>query len=295
MYGEIAAALARGEAGTLLTVVKIYGAAPCAPGTKMFVRDDGSALGTFGGRQTDARARTDALEALASGQTNLLTYHLDPEGGESVGSCGATLEIFVEPIRPEPRLIIAGSGYVAQALTRLTTAIGWRVSLLDDRSEFVQSATLPDNVTLTVGDIPELLPTLAPDTMTALVIVTRGHKVDQDALEAALGTGAGYVGMIGSPGKVRTIFRKLLRKGVASETLAQVHAPIGLDLGARTPDEIALSIAAELLMWRRGGSGEPLREHAAILANVQAEPETETESEAEAEAEAEPETEPAEA
>ena len=283
MYGEIAAALARGEAGALLTVVKIYGAAPCAPGTKVFVRDDGGLLGTFGGRQTDARARADGLQALASGETTLLTYHLDPEGGESVGSCGATLEIFVEPIRPEPRLILAGSGYVAQALARLATTIGWRVSLLDDRSEFVQAATLPDSVTLTVGDIPELLPSLAPDAMTALVIVTRGHKVDQEALEAALATPAGYVGMIGSPGKVRTIFRKLLRKGVAPEALANVHAPVGLDLGARTPDEIALSIAAELLMWRRGGSGASLREHAAILAKVRAESELEAEAEPEAE------------
>ena len=288
MYGEIAAALARGEAGALLTVVKIYGAAPCAPGTKMFVRDDGSALGTFGGRQTDARARTDGAQALASGQTGLLTYHLDPEGGESVGSCGATLEIFVEPIRPEPRLVIAGSGYVAQTLTRLATSIGWRVSLLDDRSEFVQTAALPESVTLTVGDIPELLPTLAPDAMTALVIVTRGHKVDQDALEAALTTSAGYIGMIGSPGKVRTIFRKLLRKGISSETLAQVHAPIGLDVGARTPDEIALSIAAELLLWRRGGTGVPLREHAAILAKVQAEPADEPEADVESEPDTEP-------
>ena len=283
MYGEIAAALARGEAGALLTVVKIYGAAPCAPGTKVFVRDDGGLLGTFGGRQTDARARADGLQALASGETTLLTYHLDPEGGESVGSCGATLEIFVEPIRPEPRLILAGSGYVAQALARLATTIGWRVSLLDDRSEFVQAATLPDSVTLTVGDIPELLPSLAPDAMTALVIVTRGHKVDQEALEAALATPAGYVGMIGSPGKVRTIFRKLLRKGVAPEALANVHAPVGLDLGARTPDEIALSIAAELLMWRRGGSGASLREQAAILAKVRAESELEAEAEPEAE------------
>ncbi len=291
MYGEIAAALARGEAGALLTVVKIYGAAPCAPGTKMFVRDDGSVLGTFGGRQTDARARADGLQALASGQTGLLTYHLDPEGGESVGSCGATLEIFVEPVRPEPRLILAGSGYVAQALTRLATSIGWRVSLLDDRSEFVQSAALPDNVTLTVGDIPELLPTLAPDAMTALVIVTRGHKVDQEALETALTTAAGYIGMIGSPGKVRTIFRKLLRKGITPEALERVHAPVGLDLGAKTPDEIALSIAAELLMWRRGGTGASLREHAAILAKVRAEPTSETEPEAEVE----PETETAEA
>lgn len=287
MFGDIAAALARGEAGALLTVVKIYGAAPCAPGTKVFVRDDGSMLGTFGGKQTDSRARADGLAALASSQTGLLTYHLDPEGGESVGSCGATLEIFVEPIRPEPRLIIAGSGYVAQTLARLAASIGWRVSLLDDRSEFVQAATLPESITLTVGDIPELLPSLAPDAMTALVIVTRGHRVDQDALEAALGTSAGYIGMIGSPGKVRTIFRKLLRKGISTEALAQVHAPIGLDLGAKTPDEIALSIAAELLMWRRGGSGEPLREHAAILAKLHAEPESETETETETESESE--------
>jgi xanthine dehydrogenase accessory factor len=297
MFGEIAAALARGEAGALLTVVKTYGAAPCAPGTKVFVRDDGSLLGTFGGRQTDARARADGLQALASVQTTILTYNLDPEGGESVGSCGATLEIFVEPIRPEPRLIIAGSGYVAQALTRQATAIGWRVSLLDDRSEFVQAATLPENVTLTVGDIPELLPTLAPDAMTALVIVTRGHRIDQDALEAALNTSAGYIGMIGSPGKVRTIFRKLLRKGIAAEMLEKVHAPIGLDLGARTPDEIALSIASELLMWRRDGSGQSLREHAGILAKVLAETATGStaESEQETAAETEPEAETAEA
>ena len=298
MYGEIAAALARGEAGALLTVVKTYGAAPCVPGTKVFIRSDGGVLGTFGGRQTDARARADGLQALASGETTLLTYNLDPEGGESVGSCGATLQIFVEPIRPEPRLILAGSGYVAQALTKLTTAIGWRVSLLDDRSEFVQAAALPESVTLTVGDIPDLLPSLAPDAMTALVIVTRGHKVDQEALEAALATPAGYIGMIGSPGKVRTIFRKLLRKGVSPEALASVHAPVGLDLGAKTPDEIALSIAAELLMWRRGGTGEPLREHAAILAKVQAEqthPETDADADVDAEPESEPAAEPAEA
>ena len=292
MYGEIAAALARGEAGALLTVVKTYGAAPCAPGTKVFIRSDGGVLGTFGGRQTDARARADGLQALASGETTLLTYNLDPEGGESVGSCGATLQIFVEPIRPEPRLILAGSGYVAQALTKLTTAIGWRVSLLDDRSEFVQAAALPESVTLTVGDIPDLLPSLAPDAMTALVIVTRGHKVDQEALEAALATPAGYIGMIGSPGKVRTIFRKLLRKGVSPEALASVHAPVGLDLGAKTPDEIALSIAAELLMWRRGGTGEPLREHAAILAKVQTE-QAHSETDADADADVEPESEPA--
>ncbi len=265
MYVEIAAALARGEAGALLTVVRVNGAAPCGPGTKLFVRADGALTGTFGGPTTDARAREDGLKALAEGQPAMLTYHLDPEGGESVGSCGATLEIFVEPVRPEPRLVVAGSGYVAQALARLAIPLGWRVTLLDDRSEFVRSTSLPESVSLAVGEIPEQIAAQAPDPMTAVVIVTRGHRIDREALLAALGTQAGYVGMIGSPSKVRNIFRALLKEGVAAETLAKVHAPIGLDLGAQTPDEIALSIAAELLAWRRGGTGTSLRDRQGIL------------------------------
>lgn len=276
MYGEIAAALAHGESGALLTVVKVSGAAPCGPGTKLFVRADGSLLGTLGGKTTDTRAREDALRALATGQAELLTYSLDPEGGEAVGSCGATLQVFVEPVKPEPRLLIAGSGYVAQALARMAVPLGWRVTLVDDRSEFVRAAALPEAVTLSVGEIPELVPALLPDPMTAIVVVTRGHRVDREALQAALSTRAGYIGMIGSIGKVRTIFRALLREGVAPEMLERVHAPIGLDIGAETPDEIALSIAAELVAWRRGGTGEPLRERAHILALLQGERATET-------------------
>ena len=270
MYPEISAALTRGEPVVLLTVVKVYGAAPCAPGAKMLVRGDGRASGTLGGAATDARAREDGLMALASGQTGLLTYHLDPEGGESVGSCGASLEIFVEPLRPEPRLLVAGSGYVAQALARLAGPTGWRVTLLDDRSEFVRAATLPDGVETAVGDLGELLQTHQPDPMTAIVIVTRGHRSDRDALRAALGTSAGYIGMIGSPSKVRQIFRTLLKEGVPADALGRVYSPIGLDLHAETPDEIALSIAAELLMWRRGGAGGSLRDEPSILAKVRA-------------------------
>lgn len=268
MYPEIAAALARGEPVALLTVVKIYGAAPCAPGAKMLIRADGSATGTFGGAATDGRAREDALKALASSQPSLLTYHLDPEGGESVGSCGASLEIFIEPLRPEPRLLVAGSGYVAQALARLTALTGWRVTLLDDRSEFVRAAALPDGVETAIGDLTELLIAHRPDPMTAVVIVTRGHRSDKDALKAALDTSAGYVGMIGSAGKIRQIFRTLLKEGIPVETLRRVYTPIGLDLNAETPDEIALSIAAELLMWRRGGHGGSLRDQENILNRV---------------------------
>jgi xanthine dehydrogenase accessory factor len=268
MFAEIATALGRGEPVALLTVVRVLGAAPCAPGARLLVRADGASSGTFGGADTDARAREDGLRALAAGEAGMLTYHLDAEGGESLGSCGATLEVFVEPLRPEARLLVAGSGYVAQALARLAAPLGWRVALLDDRSEFVRAAQVPEGVTTAVGELGELLAAHRPDAATAVVIVTRGHRSDKDALRAALETPAGYVGMIGSPSKVRNVFRTLLKEGVARETLGRAYAPIGLDLGAQTPDEIALAIAAELLMWRRGGVGGPLRERAGILAKL---------------------------
>lgn len=299
MFQEISSALSRGEPVALMTVVRVYGAAPCAPGAKLVVRGNGAISGTFGGAATDARAREDGLKALAAGQPGLLTYHLDPEQGESVGSCGASLEIFVEPVRPEPRLLVAGSGYVAQALARLAVPTGWRVMLLDDRTEFVRAATLPDGVETAVGELAELLTDRQPDPMTAVVIVTRGHRSDKDALRVALNTSAGYIGMIGSSGKVRQIFRSLLREGIPAETLRRVYSPIGLDLRAETPDEIALSIAAELLMWRRGGTGLSLREQQSILDHVlagskQAEDEAEDEQQGtEAEA-AQTETQPAE-
>lgn len=295
MFAEIAAALGRGEPVALVTVVKIYGAAPCAPGARLLVRADGGVSGTLGGASTDARAHEDALRALASGEAGMRTYHLDPEGGESVGSCGATLEVFVEPLRPQPRLIVAGSGYVAQALARLCAPFGWRLALLDDRSEFVRAAALPDGVETAVGELPELIGAHHPDSMTAVVIVTRGHRSDGEALRAALETPAGYVGMIGSPSKVRQIFRALLKEGFAAEALDRVHAPIGLDLGAETPDEIALAIAAELLMWRRGGSGVALRTKEGILAHVLAETTGETTDETASEASTDTSREPAEA
>jgi len=268
MFSEIQAALAHGEPVALVTVVRTHGAAPCGSGAKLLVRANGTVTGSLAGATTDARIRADALRALESGEPAMLTYHLDPDSGESVGSCGATLEVFIEPLRPEPRLLVAGSGYVAQALARLTVPLGWRVALLDDRSEFVRSAALPDSVETVIGEITEQLLERGPDPMTAVVIVTRGHRADQEVLRAALGTAAGYVGMIGSVSKVRAIFRALLRDGTTAETLARVHAPIGLDLRAETPDEIALSIAAELLLWRRGGTGQPLKDSAGVLEQV---------------------------
>jgi xanthine dehydrogenase accessory factor len=270
MFDEIADALAHGRAVALLTVVRVNGATPCPPGTKLLAHEDGALTGGLGGASLDNRAREDALRLLRAGQPELVTYHLDPDSGESVGSCGATIEIFIEPLRPEPRLLIAGSGYVAQALARLAAPLGWRIALVDDRSEFAASATLPERTEVAVADIAAWLRDRQADAMSAIVIVTRGHRSDEEALRAALGSGAGYIGMIGSPSKVRAIFRRLLRAGTPRADLERIHAPIGLDLGAETPDEIALSIAAELLLWRRGGTGQRLRDAAGVLARLTA-------------------------
>jgi xanthine dehydrogenase accessory factor len=270
MFDEIAQALAHGQAVALLTVVRVNGATPCPPGTKLLAREGGALNGTLGAVSLDARAREDGLRLLRSGESELVTYHLDADSGESVGSCGATIEVFIEPLRPEPRLLIAGSGYVAQALARLAAPLGWRVALVDDRSEFAGSAALPPGTEVAVAEIAGWLRERQADAMSAIVIVTLGHRSDEEALRAAIESAAGYVGMIGSPSKVRNIFRHLLRAGTPRADLERVHAPIGLDLGAQTPDEIALSIAAELLAWRRGGTGQRLRDTTSVLKRIAA-------------------------
>jgi xanthine dehydrogenase accessory factor len=265
MYNEIQAALRRGERVVVATVVKTAGAAPCGVGSKMLIRADGSVSGSFAGPITDGKATQAALQALREGHSLLTHIHLDADQGEAVGSCGATLEVFFEVLRPEPRLIIAGAGYVAQALARLAANLDFRIVVVDDRRDLADPQSFGEKVQLVFGDIPQTLRALEPDEGSWIVIVTRGHHLDKDALRAALESNAAYIGMIGSPSKVRNIFKELQKEGIARERLAQVHAPIGLDLGAETPDEIALSIAAEMLMLRKKGTGVPLNTQHSLL------------------------------
>jgi xanthine dehydrogenase accessory factor len=263
VYNEIQAALKRGERVATATVVKTIGAAPCGVGSKLLVRADGSVSGSFSGAQVDAQVAEKALQALQEGHSQLTHIHLD--GDLAVGSCGATLEVFIEVLHPEPRLIIAGAGYVAQALARLISRLDFRIVVIDDRRDLADPQAFGDRVQLTFGDIPETIRALEPDEASWIVIVTRGHHLDKDALRAALESNAHYVGMIGSPGKVKKIFRDLYQEGIPRERLAQVHSPIGLDLGAETPDEIALSIAAEMVMLRKNGTGASLKEMRHLL------------------------------
>ena len=257
IYNEIQNALKQGERVAVATVVKTIGAAPCGVGTKMLVRADGSTSGGFSGARVDTQVASAAMEALRDGQPRLIHLHLDAD--QAVGSCGATLELFIEVLHPEPRLIIAGAGYVAQALSKLALNLDFRIVVVDDRRDLADPHAFSDRVQLTFGDIPQTIRELEPDEASWIVVVTRGHHLDKDALRAALETRARYVGMIGGPGKIKNIFRDLLKEGITRERLEQVHSPIGLDLGAETPDEIALSIAAEMVMLRNHASGAPLK------------------------------------
>ncbi|MDQ6660872.1 MAG: XdhC/CoxI family protein [Chloroflexota bacterium] len=257
IYNDIQTALKHGERIAVATVVKTIGAAPCGVGTKMVVHADGRKQGSFAGAQADAKVVEIAMKALRESHSHIAHVHLDAD--QAVGSCGATLELFIEVLHPEPRLIIAGAGNVAQALARQIAQLDFRIVVVDDRRDLANPQAFGDKVQLLFGDVPQTIRELEPDEASWIVIVTRGHHLDKDALHAALETNARYVGMIGSPGKIKHIFRDLLKEGIARERLAQVHSPIGLDLGAETPEEIALSIAAEMIMLRKNGSGAPLK------------------------------------
>src|SRR6266571_7564927 len=170
IYNEIQAALKRGERFSIATVVKTAGAAPCGIGSKMLVRADGTTSGSFSWPKTNGRVIQEALQAIHDSQSHLTHIHLDADQGEAVGSCGATLEVFFEVLRPEPRLIIAGAGYVAQALTRLAARLDFGTIVIDDRRDLADPQAFSENVQLAFGDIPQTIRELSPDEASWIVI-----------------------------------------------------------------------------------------------------------------------------
>jgi xanthine dehydrogenase accessory factor len=259
IYRTAASALERGEAVALATIVRVAGSTPRGVGTKMLIHADGTAEGTIGGGELEARIVAAAREALRSGEPHLVSFTLHDTGAGDPGICGGEADVFVDILAPHPTLLIVGAGHVAVPVAELGTLLGFRTVVLDDRVEFASEERFPRADELIVGDIPTELARFPVNAQTHVVIVTRGHAQDEAALCTVLGSPAAYVGMIGSQRKVRTVFDNLRAAGVSEDALASVRAPIGLDIGAETPVEIAVSIMAEIVMLRRGGRGEPLK------------------------------------
>jgi xanthine dehydrogenase accessory factor len=246
-------ALARGETVALVTIVSTRGSTPQRVGAKMLVYADGRTLGTIGGGCYESDAFGKAREALRTRKSRLVEYELTDDFAEETGLiCGGQMQVFIEPIEPPSQLVILGAGHVGLQLGRLAPALGFRVTVVDDRERFANRDRFPDAEAVVVESIPDWIDRTSLASAAYVVVLTRGHRQDYDAIRALAGRELRYVGLIGSRAKVARVVDRALAEGVSAEWLRTVHAPVGLDIGAVTPEEIAVSILAELIAVRRG-------------------------------------------
>ena len=253
MLAAAAAALNRGEPVALVTVVRASGSTPQRAGAKMLVYPDGRTIGTIGGGCYENDAFWKAREALATGRSALLHYELNDDFAQENGLvCGGQMDVHVDPLEPTPHLFIVGAGHVGWHLGKLGVEAGFRVHVVDDREKFANAERFPGAEQVVAEPIPDWLLRSELPLSAFVVVVTRGHTHDLDAMRALAARDVRYLGLIGSRAKVRRIFDLLLAEGMPVECLGRVHAPIGLDIGAVTPAEIAVSIMAELIAVRRG-------------------------------------------
>ena len=254
LYEEIVRLGRAGEACALCTIVKTAGSTPGKTTMKMLVRSDGTFVGTVGGGCLEAEVLEAALASMQDELPRTLAFALNERDYPDSGLlCGGRLEIFVEPI-VEPRLVLFGGGHVSAAIARLARTIGFHVTVADDRETFAAAERHPDAHETRCAPFAELARAIAPATGQYLIACTRGHDQDGEVLRAlhVAGCRPRYIGMIGSRAKRVQLFEKLGAEGVDAEFLAQVRTPMGLSIGARTHEEIAVSVAAELILVRRG-------------------------------------------
>jgi xanthine dehydrogenase accessory factor len=252
IYQEIVKVKEEGKEAALVTIVAATGSTPREEGAKMLVRPDGSISGTIGGGSLEAEVINEAIQVIRLGKPKRLHMSLTAKEAEEAGMiCGGDLEVFIEPITTAPNLYIFGGGHVSLPLAKTAKLLGFRITVIDDRAEFASTERFPEAESVLAGDFTKTFPKLKIDKSGYIVIVTRGHQNDELVLEWAIGTPARYIGMIGSQTKVKTIYSHLLARGVSQERLDSVHSPIGLEIGAQTPEEIAVSILAEIIKVRR--------------------------------------------
>jgi xanthine dehydrogenase accessory factor len=236
-----------------VTVVRANGSTPQRAGAKMLVFADGRTVGTIGGGCYENDAFWKARDAIASGRGTLLHYDLNDDFAQENGLvCGGQMDVHVDPLAPAPHLYVIGAGHVGWHVAELAQTAGFRLHVVDDREKFANRERFPRADAVIVEPIAEWLAQAAIPASAYAVIVTRGHNADLDALRALASRPLAYLGLIGSKAKIIRITEALIEEGVPRETLDRIHAPIGLEIGAVTPAEIAISIVAQLIAVRRG-------------------------------------------
>lgn len=257
IFEEIVRMRRAGQRGAIATIVHTNGSIPSYESSRMLVRDDGTIVGTVGGGCVEAEVWAAAKDVIRSEEPRKMTFNLNHEANYDTGLiCGGTLEIFVEPVLPQPMLYIFGGGHVSGAVAKIANLAGFAISIVDDREAFANAERFPMAAELYTS-YENAFEKIRPNASSYLLIVTRGHKDDMRVLAWAVGTNARYIGMIGSKRKVISVYKALEKEGFAAEKFECVHAPVGLAIGALSPEEIAVSITAELIAIRRNAQNLP--------------------------------------
>ena len=248
IFQKISELIAKGETFAVATIIRTEGSTPRKPGAKMIILQNGSTIGTIGGDCVESAAVAEALKAMKENKPKTVRVTLEEEELGGVGmKCGGAAEVYIEPIKPTPRLLIIGSGHIGVEVAKLGQNLGFSVTVIDPAA---RREDFPEAIEVIPEPIEKGVPGVEITPQTYIVIAT-GHKYDEPALRAVVNSNAAYIGMVGSRRKAATIFRNLAEEGIPKEKLERVHIPIGLDIGAETPEEIAVSIAAELIKEKR--------------------------------------------
>jgi len=254
IYHKVAELLEDGKRFVLASVICAAGSTPRGTGAKMIVLEDGSSIGTIGGGCLENYVLHEAKKVFEDGELRIIEADLGDSSWSGLGmACGGKVEVALELIEPNPKLIILGSGHLAKAIAKVGRFVGMRIVVIDP---FAKPEDFPEAEAVIAEGYEEGVAKIPIYAYDNVVICTR-HQGDEPALKAVINSKAKYIGMVGSTNRVQLIFREFMKQGYPAEKLLKVHAPIGLNIGAETPEEIAVSIIAEIIMNRRGGTGAP--------------------------------------
>jgi xanthine dehydrogenase accessory factor len=252
IFDEIVRLRKLGQKCALATIVQVRGSIPSFESAKLLVREDGSMLGTIGGGCVEAEVWNAAREVIETERPKHLNFSLGQDAAYDNGLiCGGQLNVFVEPVIPQPSAIIFGAGHISKSLSKVATLAGFRTVIVDDREAFANRERFPEADEIHAGEYEAVFPELSVNETSYVVIVTRGHRDDMRVLRWAVGTTARYIAMIGSKRKVISVIKELEREGIPAAAFERIFAPMGFEIGAITPEEIAVSVVAEMIAMRR--------------------------------------------
>jgi xanthine dehydrogenase accessory factor len=257
VFDELTRLRGMGQKCALATIVQVRGSIPSFESAKLLVREDGSMIGTIGGGCVEAEVWNAAREVIATEKPKHMSFSLGQDAAYDNGLiCGGQLDVFVECITPQPAAIIFGGGHISKSLSKVLNLAGFRVSIADNRETYANRERFPEAADVYAEEYEDLYPKLNINESTFIVIVTRGHRDDMRVLRWAITTPARYISMIGSKRKVIGVVHELEKEGVSREAFDRVFAPMGLEIGAISPEEIAISVGAEMIALRRDPEGK---------------------------------------